>query len=145
MTTDQVLDAIRQEIAEEEANTTWDNDELLEWVETSRRKLSTRGVATMASYTVVAVQGNVAYGISPDMTEVDGQLVVLHTALQILDYIYRDRLKRGALAVTWSSGLESESTISADASWKRMLSNRQQEFDAQLIIHRNLVAASRPQ
>ena len=136
MTTDQVLDSLRLKISEIETETLYDNDELLGWLEEARRRLSVRRIPTMANYTIVAEQGDPAYGITPEPTESDGELLIVQSAWLILDEQYRNRLKRGALAVTWASGLEQGSTVSADTAWKRMLSAKQDELNETILLVR---------
>jgi len=74
----------------------------------------------------------------------DSQLAILMygTAYAVLSSTYRERVDRGELGVSWRSGLEEESSISAEKAYRDMLSELMSAYDQLIITYmRNLSSA----
>jgi hypothetical protein len=66
--------------------------------------------------------------ITPDPTTEQGHLLALYAAIMLLDQSYRERLSRGELGTSWTSGLEGESTISAAKAYKDAIDRLRSEL-----------------
>lgn len=114
MDTGQVIGRIRRLITLVDAETSeYEDETLLLAVEDGRRSRAAKNLASMNTLSVDTDKTSPTYGISPEPTEYQGELLALWAAVEILGRAYRGRVDRGELGVSWTSGLESESTISA--------------------------------
>jgi hypothetical protein len=110
----------------------------------SVRSFGVRGdTAGIGSLVVVTTAGSEA--IAPEASDLQGLLLATATVVRLLQRTYRKRLDEGSIGVSWTSGLEAESTISAEKAYEAMIQDIQNEL-AELIIFANAKTfASRPQ
>jgi hypothetical protein len=93
------------------------DQELYLAVRDARDLLEVQGIRILSDYAVGTDQASAGYGIVPEPTLEIGTLLAYDAASQLLRQEYRAKLRRGELGVSWSSGLESESTISAEKAY----------------------------
>lgn len=67
--------------------------------------------------------------LTPDPTDLQGVYLAAAIALRLLQQTYRRRLDEGSLGISWTSGLEQESSISAQAAYNAILVELRQEVD----------------
>lgn len=120
MTDEEVLERLRILVGQVDlAISDYTDPELLTYIRSAARLLLVREVL-QDEYTVGTDQNDPAtFGIDPDPTAIDGELLAMQAAVMLLDELFRDRLQRGEIGVSWTSGLEQESTISAAAAYKQ--------------------------
>ena len=149
MTTAQVLAKIRRLIEEVDTATSDLNDrELLEAVADERDWLEIAAVTEFEALAVGVDQTDpVTYGILPEasLTLQLGTILAYRAAAALLHRAFRGRVNRGELGVSWSSGLESESTLQAAQSYRAAISSLEREAEALVLIMRVDSSASRPQ
>jgi hypothetical protein len=130
LSTTAVLGMIRRLVAEvDEIASDLTDPELLAVVDDVRLENQVRGMATFGTYVVVSEQTESGYGITPDPEDIDAVILAYGTATRILDDAYRGRLGRGELGVSWTSGLEAESTISAATAYLRLIDRIARKYD----------------
>lgn len=74
--------------------------------------------------------------ISPEPTDLQGTYLAAALALRMLEQTYRRRLDEGSLGISWVSGLEQESSISAEKAYSAVLDTLRLEL-TELIIFGN--------
>jgi len=86
-----------------------------------------------------------AGAFTTEPTEQMGLVIVLKAALTILMNEYRGRLQRGEFGISWQSGLEQESSISASKAYKDLVDDLASELEQVLMIANVNFAALRAQ
>jgi hypothetical protein len=146
MDTEALLDMLRRRLDEaDESLSALTDGELLEVVGDVQRTMVARRVAGASDLVIQADQTQAGYGITPDPAVDLGVLLVLGALGQLLRDTFRGRLNRGELGVSWQSGLEQESTISAADAYRAMVRAVDLEFEEALIIYRTATTGSRKQ
>jgi hypothetical protein len=74
------------------------------------------------------------YGVN-NATDAQLALIMYGTAHTVLSSTYRERIDRGELGVSWRSGLEEESTISAQRAYSGMLDDISNTFEQLLLVY----------
>jgi hypothetical protein len=146
VTTDQWLKMLRRKLADVDPAAYRRTDlELLSTAEDIRMELAVRQVMGFSDVTVGLTRADAGtYGIN-DATEAQLLLLIYGTAHSVLAATYRQRVDRGELGVSWRSGLEEESTISAEKAYKTLLDDLQQTFEQLLITYQRGSANARMQ
>lgn len=146
MTTDQVLSVLRRYIDEvDQAVSTLTDEELLKAISDARDKLELRKVQGVASLTVQPDVSLANYGITPDSSLEQGHMLALQAAINLLEAKYRNRLFQGELGTAWRSGLEEESTISAEKAYRAAIATLVDQLTDLILIKRAPLAGTRPQ
>ena len=129
-----ILERIRQLTGQVDlAVSDYTDPEHMAYVKTAARVLNVRAVLT--EYTVETDQAEATFGVDPEPTSLDGELLAVQASVDLLQHMYRGRLERGEFGVAWASGLEQESTISASQAFERGIRQLQLELD-ELKLHR---------
>lgn len=146
MVTAAILATLRRllnEVDQEASDLT--DPELLAAIEDVRMELQVRGIGTFADYTVGVEQDGPGFGVSPEPSDIDGVLLAYGAAVGLLGNEYRGRLNRGELGMSWSSGFEAESSISAAQAYQRLLGQLDRRYQELLIIRRASTSGFRAQ
>ena len=133
MTTEQWINMLRRKLEDVDVAALRRTDrQLLEVAEDLRLELASRQLQGFLDITVDSVPASPTYGIDDGN---DDQLIILvyAVALAVLSSTYRQRVDRGELGISWQSGLESESSISAEKAYRQILSELELTLD-QLIV-----------
>jgi hypothetical protein len=111
----------------------------LETAEDMRLELAARQLQGFTSITVDPVKSSPTYGI---LNGTDDQMLILmySVALATLNSTYRQRVDRGELGISWQSGLESESSISAEKAYRQMLTDLEAIIDQLMVTYQRQVA-----
>lgn len=107
------------------------------------RTYGVRGVLVMGNLVVTTTPGS--EDITPEPTNDQGVILATAAALRLLQQTYRKRVDDGSLGVSWQSGLEQESTISARQAYAQMVSDVEQELQELLLLVNQRTFASRVQ
>lgn len=146
MTTQAYLRRVRRLLAEVDlAASDVTDPELLEATEDARRILELRKVSGMDAMVIGFVQEQPGYGIFPDPTDEQGEMLALQTAADMLDDAYRGRVSRGEIGTSWTSGLESESTIQQQKAYRDAIGQLRSNLEELKLIKRAPTAGTRPQ
>lgn len=140
MTTEQWLKMLRRKLEDVDTAALRRTDtQLLDTAEDMRLELAARQLQGYSGITVDAVKSSPTYGI---LNGTDDQMLILvyAVALSVLNSTYRQRVDRGELGVSWQSGLESESSISAEKAYRQMLTDLELTMDQLIITYQRLVA-----
>jgi len=122
------------------------DQELMEYVQDAVSILEARGVVTSGAYDVgTDPTDETTYGVQPEASLVDGNLIALRAAIDLLRETYRGRLDRGELGISWTSGLESESSISAEKAYKSGIEGLEFELKELTAIRLASATGARPQ
>lgn len=123
------------------------DEELLAACQDAIYTLTVRLVPGLDAYTVGLDQSETtpAYGIAPDMEPMHAALVVVYAAASLLGDTYTARLFRGELGTSWTSGLEAESTISAEKAYRQEIDALWAELEELTAIHRRQSSGTRVQ
>lgn len=143
MTTEQWLKMLRRKMADVDTAAQRRTDtELLDNAADLRLELAARQLRGFADITVDSVKSSPTYGIL-NATDEQGLILVYTVAHSVLNSIYRQRVERGELGVSWSSGLESESSISAEKAYKQLLDDLVRTADELIITYQRQDANAR--
>lgn len=147
MTTASVLGFLRRKLAAVDlATSDLTDEELLAAIDDRRRSYAIRQWGTFVNLAVGTDQDDEdTYGIIPDPTDEEGTALALGAAIDLLEQQFLGRLDRGEIGTTWSSGLESESTVQAAKAYGDRISEIQSELTAIKLISRAPTSATRPQ
>lgn len=144
MTTDQWLKMLRRKLSDVDTAAQRRTDaQLLAAAADVAFELAVRQVKDFNLVTVGLDKTNQAtYGIQGAD---DGQMAILlyGVAHTVLSSTYRERVDRGELGISWRSGLEEESTISAEKAYKGMLDDLQASCDQLIVVYSRQVANAR--
>ena len=149
MTTEQVLRKLRRLIDEvDQGVSVLTDEELLDVLADERDNLE---LGKVTGFEVLTVSSDVTepttYGILPEasLTLELGTILAYKAAVAVLRQQFRARVNRGELGITWSSGLESESTLQAAREYKNAIDDLECQADALILIKRAPTSATRPQ
>jgi hypothetical protein len=146
VTTDQWMRMLRRKLADVDTAAQRRTDaQLLAAASDVRFELAVRQVKDFDQVQVgLNKQDPDTYGI---LNANDSQLAILMyaTAYTVLSSTYRERVDRGELGVSWRSGLEEESTISAEKAYRGMLDELQSACDQLIVIYQRTTANARKQ
>lgn len=146
MDTTRLLGLLRRKLNETELSvSTYTDAELLEYVRDAVEVLALRKISGLSDLTVDPDPLSVSYGISPIPTTEEGHMLSLLAALEILRETYRGKLNRGEIGLNWKSGLEEESTISAEKAWRDVIRDFESQLDLLIIMNKSGSHATRPQ
>ncbi len=146
MITPRVLRMLRRLLAESDlvlSNLT--DEEMLEFVLDAEEQLTLRDIPSWQTFTIGTDNAAVGYGISPEPTTQEGHMMALQAAIMMLDGAYRGRLFKGELGVSWRSGLESASTISAEKAYREALKGLELQLERLILLARASTAGVRAQ
>lgn len=120
--------------------------EIMEAVQDAVAVLESRGVLGAGTYAVGTDQTDDAtFGVLPEPTLIDGNLIATRVAIDLLRATYRGRLDRGELGISWTSGLEAESSISAEKAYKAGIQDLEDELRELTAIRLSGVTGARTQ
>lgn len=137
-----ILAVVRRRLAQADlATSDFTDSELMEYVQESADILSLRPIPGMGDLVI----DTVAITISPEPTKEQGYMLALMTVSRVLEDEYDGKLFRGELAVSWQSGLESETTISAEKAWAQALADLEVELDRMILVKMAPIAGARMQ
>lgn len=144
LTTDQWLKLLRRKVSDIDVAAQRRTDtQLLEAAGDALIELVARAVQGFDAITVVPSRANPAtYGIRGH-TDDQALILMYCTAYDLLSSTYRQRVDRGELGVSWTSGLESESSISAEKAYKQLLDELANTRDQLLITYQRRSANAR--
>lgn len=144
MTTDQWLKMLRRKLSDVDTAAQRRSDsQLLAAAEDARLELAVRLVEGFDAITVgLNKQDTANYGIQ-NATDSQGVILLYSVAYDVLSSTYRERVDRGELGVSWRSGLEEESTISAEKAYKAMLDDIKAAYDQLLVTYQRNTANGR--
>jgi hypothetical protein len=146
MTTEQWLLMLRRRIAQVDvAASDYTDEELLFEAADARDYLELKNVPTFADLAVDMDPVSASYGITPDPTLSQAQILVVRAALQVLSRTYTDRLMRGEIGTSWRSGLEEETSIQAARAYRQMLDLLAAELEELILIAKADTAGDRVQ
>jgi len=138
MTTERWLKLLRRKLADVDPSALRRVDtELLDTAEDIRMELAARLVASFGDVTVESSKSGLQpYGIS---NATDPQMIILAygVAHAALSATYRQRVDRGELGISWTSGMEAESSISAEKAYKGMLDKLDEAYNELLITYQS--------
>jgi hypothetical protein len=138
MTTERWLKLLRRKLADVDLAALRRQDtELLDTAEDIRIELVARAVGDFDTVTIESSKADLnTYGI---LNATDPQMLILAygVAHEVLSATYRQRVDRGELGVSWTSGLESESSISAEKAYKGMLDKLEEAYNELLITYQS--------
>jgi len=144
VTTDQWLKMLRRKLSDVDTAAQRRSDsQLLAEAEDARVELAVRQVEGFAAVVIgLNKQDTATYGIK---NADDAQLLILAYAVAhaVLSSTYRERVDRGELGISWRSGLEEESSISAEKAYKTMLDELKSSLDQLFVIYQRNTANGR--
>jgi hypothetical protein len=144
VTTDQWLKMLRRKLNDVDTAAQRRTDaQLLASADDLRLELAVRAVGGFSDITVgLNKQDASTYGIQ---NADDAQMLILVYAVahSVLSSTYRERVDRGELGISWRSGLEEESTISAEKAYKTMLDELHASLDQLLVVYQRTTANGR--
>lgn len=144
MTTDQWLKMLRRKLSDVDTAAQRRTDlQLLSSAEDARVELAVRLVQGFDTVAIGLNRQDIStYGIQ---NASDSQMVILIYAVahEVLSSTYRERVDRGELGVSWRSGLEEESSISAERAYKAMLEELKSDYNQLLVTYQRTTANAR--
>lgn len=144
MTTEEYLRMLRRKVSDVDVAARRRTDtELLEATSDVRFELAMRQLDGFADITVGTSKANLAtYGVQ-NASDDQCLLLMYGAAHAVLSATYRERVDRGELGISWTSGLESESSISAEKAYKQMLDELKRSFEELTITYQRQTANAR--
>ena len=137
-----IIGVVRRRISQTDLPTSNLTDEdIMDYLSEAVDMLTLRNIAGMDTLVV----DTVGISVTPEPTLEQGYMLAIFTVLRILQDEYSGKLYRGELAVSWSSGLESETTISAEKAWKQALDEIEEELDRMILVKRAPQTGTRSQ
>lgn len=135
MTTEHVLGLLRRKLDETDLEVSdWTDEELLLQLRDAVEELGIRGIATFADMSVGTDIDADVYGFNPEPTTHEGHMLAYKAAAMLLKADYQSKVKRGALGMSWRSGLEESSTINQEKAWNGAIKDMERALE-ELIIH----------
>jgi len=146
VTTEQWLRMLRRKVADVDVAAQRRTDtQLLDSAADALLELVVRAVEGFEAITIVSSKANPAtYGIQGH-TDSQAMILLYSVAHDVLSSTYRQRVDRGELGISWTSGIESESSISAEKAYKQMLDELAAARDQLLITYQRSRANGRIQ
>jgi hypothetical protein len=136
MTTEQVLNVVRRLMNEVDITTSdLTDEEILAQMSDERDRFEIEGLTGFEDLAIGTDQTEpTTYGIVPDAALDEGHLLALATAASILRAVYAAKVSRGELGISWSSGLESESTLQAGRTYLDAVTNMELEVERKKVL-----------
>lgn len=142
----EVTRMLREKITEVDPEAArYEGEDLLLALSDALYHLQAKGVKNMSGYTVNTDPDFSPLGITPEPESSDALVILLHAAVDILSNEYRGRLKRGEMGISWKSGLEEESSITAAKEYRGMVDELRQELTTLILVQGVDKAGSRVQ
>lgn len=144
MTTEQWMKMLRRKLNDVDTAAQRRTDaQLLAAAEDVRLELAVRAVDGFANVTIGQNKADtVNYGIK-NATDSQAMLLCYGVAYDVLSSTYRERIDRGELGISWRSGLEEESSISAEKAYRGMLDELQSNYNQLLVTYQRSTANAR--
>jgi hypothetical protein len=144
MTLDEIVAAARSRAGDVDvAAYRYSKNEYVSIMADQARTLGVRKVATLDTFTFTLTPNQEAVAPIPDNTQ--GTILAVATALRVLEQTYRKRVDEGTLGVIWQSGMESESTLSAQQAYERVIGDVRLELESLKAMAISLTFAARKQ
>lgn len=144
--TQTVLERLRRLVEEvDQVTSTLTDEELLRTLGDARDSLQLRQIGGMSDLTVQPDQSLANYGIKPDPTLEQAEMLALMAASELLSREYRARVFRGELGAQWSSGFESESTITAARMYSDAIQKLRSDLEILVLLKFAPTTGTRPQ
>jgi hypothetical protein len=136
MTTDQWIKMLRRKLADADTSSLRRQDaELLATAEDVRLELVARAVLSFADVKIGLNKADATtYGIR-DATPDQMIILMYSVAYEVLSATYRQRVDRGELGIVWRSGLEEESTVTAERAYRNILEDLQGRAEQLLVTY----------
>jgi hypothetical protein len=144
MTLDEIVEATRNAAGDRDPDAyRYTYNDIVLVLADVRRSLGVRKVANVVEFALVTTPGEET--ITPEPTDLQGEILATAGALRILTQTYRQRVDSGTIGVTWQSGLEHESTINQERAYKAMITDVERELEALIVMANITTFATRPQ
>lgn len=146
VTTEQWLKMLRRKVADVDVAAQRRTDvQLLDAAADARLELVVRAVQGFDAITINSSKANPAtYGMQGH-NDAQAMILLYCVAYDVLVSTYRQRVDRGELGISWTSGIESESSISAEKAYKQMVDEIAAARDQLLITYQRSTANGRLQ
>lgn len=132
----EILRMLRQKVTEVDPGTySYEGEDLVVALGDALIHLQAKNVRNMNLYTVNTDPTVEPLGITPEPEAPDALIIMLHAAVELLSNEYRGRLKRGEMGISWRSGLEEESSITAAKEYRAMVAQLENDLTALILIH----------
>lgn len=129
MTLDEIVQAARSRAGDVDSSAyRYTKNELVILMKDAARTLGVRGQFAQLN-TFVFVTTENAETVTPEPSDIQGLVLCTATALRVLQQTYRRRVDDGSLGISWMSGLEQESSISAQKAYEGILKDILQELE----------------
>jgi hypothetical protein len=139
--TQQVIQLLRRKILTVDTSVAFEDADLLAEIEDARAFLEAKAVAGMAGYVIDPT--DTTDGIAPDMTSQHALIATYQAAIFLLQQRYADLTQAGALGVVWRSGLEEESTVTAEKAYRTAIGAIQLDLDKLILVQNKATFAIR--
>jgi len=144
--TQTVLGRLRRLIEEvDEVTSSLTDEELLTAIGDARDTLELRKISGMDTLAVQPDQSQANYGITPDPTLEQAEMLALQAAGELLEREFRGRVLRGELGTSWQSGVEMESTITAARLYADAIGNIRGLLETLILLKFAPSTGTRPQ
>lgn len=141
MTAAQVLALLRRIVGDVDETLYPEDETLFLALSDARDHLELLNIAGMSSLVI----DTSARTIIPDPTLEHGHMLALRAGTELLEQTYRERVSRGELGASWSSGLESESTITAAKVYRDAINNLKDALQNLIMLNKAASAGTRVQ
>jgi hypothetical protein len=146
VTTDAWLKLVRRRMAEVDvATSAYTDEELLEAGSDARDWLELKLISGMDALSVDFDPDSADYGFSPEPTLEQAYMLMLRASHELLEQQYTTRLLRGEIGISWRSGLEEESSISAQKAYIQLIDDVASELTELIMIAKSLTIGFRSQ
>ncbi len=138
MKTNSVIRFAKTKIAEVDTQAApYDDARLLLDIDDVIQELAVRSVPGFDGYAIDVEEPDPDDAVVPEMTSQHGLIVAYLVACARLQESYITRMNRGELGISWTSGLESESTVSAAKAYQGLIATLRQQAN-ELLIHEQM-------
>lgn len=140
MTTDDVIQVCRRAMEEVDTSTSDITDEEILAAASDERDILE--LQQVSGYTALSIgydqTDETTYGILPEasLTLELGTILALRAAAALLRRRYRDQVRRGEIGVSWTSGLESETTLAAGKDYQTMIKDLDELVTRLILVKR---------
>lgn len=144
MTLDEIVSAARSRAGDvDSAAFRYTKNEYVTIMADQARTLGVRKVGNLSTL-VFTLTPNLE-SVAPEPDVLNGTILAVATALRVLEQTYRKRVDEGTLGVIWQSGMESESTLSAQQAYARVIDDVKIELESLKLFSIATTFATRPQ
>lgn len=138
MKTNSVIRFAKTKIAEVDSQAApYDDARLLVDIDDAIQELTIRSVPGFDAYAIDVEEPDPDDAIVPELTTQHGYIVAYLVACARLQEAYINRMNRGELGISWTSGLESESTVSAAKAYQGLIAGLKQQAN-ELLLHEQM-------